>query len=223
MVFCTKCGKENPNGSKFCYNCGANLTQIYTFGEINTATNCSGNENFNYQNTEKPLTNGNKTQKRFKHPLLSIFDAIATISAFILIIEVIGMFIALAILFFIGNLFVYHILEIIIGSMVPFIIIFIISSWISGGLKGRSRRKTMETGIPAKAHIISVNNKEYDHHAGIRTAELTLEVNSKNNASYLAKSTVKAYASDASLIFRPGKTVKVFIDPEDASHVEVEY
>ena len=223
MNFCPECGTKSIAGAEFCYKCGARLTQTGIVGDISTSVNGSENKNFNYQNTEKSLIGSDKPQKMFKHPLLSIFDTIATISAFLTIICLIGIVASLIILFFIGNLFVYHILEIIIGSIVPFIIIFLISSWISGGLKGRLRQKIMETGIPAKARILEVENKEYDYHAGIRTVELTLEVNPKTGVPYQAKSTVKTYASDASLMFHPGKTVKVFIDPEDASQVEVEY
>ena len=225
MVFCTECGKENPNESLYCYNCGTKLTQTDVVGDINTSINCSGNENVNYQNKEyfeKPLIKKDETQKGSKNLLISIIDATNEISLVLFLVSLA-----------VGFLFVYipfigqHLSNIIVNtsaiSCIIFLVIVVVSSAISNRLKRRFRQKIIQTGIPAQAHVIGVDNLEYDHHSGIRTAELTLEVYSKTDTPYKAKSTVKVGVSDASLIFPPGKTVKVFIDPEDASQVEVKY
>ena len=54
MVFCSNCGKENPNEAKFCSNCGIRLTQTNEIRNINRSTNDNLNENINYRYTEKP-------------------------------------------------------------------------------------------------------------------------------------------------------------------------
>lgn len=220
MVFCTECGKENPNESLYCYNCGARLIHDNVVGDINRQTH--DNKNVNYQNGEyfeKPLIKKDETQKGSKHLLISILDAITNISVYLLIMIPIG----IVILFFIDYPLFYSTFGILIGSIFLFIVIGYVSSVISDKLKGRLRQKIMKTGVSAQARILEVRNLEYNHVDGIRTAELLLKVNPYTDASYHAKSTVKVGVSDASLILRPGTTVQVFIDPEDASQVEVKY
>lgn len=222
MVFCTKCGKENPNGSKYCYNCGTKLIHANVVGDINKSTNGNGNENFNYQNTEKSLIRRNEP-KKFKHPIISILDTITDISVYLFIVVPIGIVIIVIFNYFTGKQLFDSTVNIMVISLLLFVAIIYASSVISDRFKGRNRQKIMKTGIPAHAHILKVNNLEYNHVDGIRTAELILEVNSETDAPYQAKSTVKVGVSDAKLIFHQGSIIQVFIDPEDASQVEVKY
>jgi hypothetical protein len=216
MNFCPKCGTKSVTGAEFCYNCGAKLIQDNTVGDINTSINGSGNENFNYQNIEKSVVRMNEP-KKFKHPLISTLDAINNIFLVLLFVSTVILILS----------YIIPLSEIIRYGSGIFVIIFLAiavgSSTISNMLKRRLRQKIIQTGIPAKARVIKVNNLEYSHHQGIRTAKLTLEVDPETDTPYQVKSTVKVGVSDASLIFRPGSTVKVFIDPGDASQVEVEY
>ena len=213
MVFCTECGKENLNGSKFCYNCGARLTQT-DIGDINTS---NGNGNINYQNTENPLINKNKTQKGSKYSFMSILDTITNISIIIFFLALIGT----CIIVFTGLYESYSI--IIYSSFILSLVIIVITSIISDGAKEVNRQKVMNSGIPAQARILKVNNLEYNYVTRRGIAELILEIYPKKGAPYTAKSAVNVEVSDASTVFHLGSTVHVFIDPEDASQVEVKY
>ena len=223
MVFCTKCGKENQKESIYCYNCGANLTQTNLIGEINTATTDGRNKNFNYQNTEKQLAKRDKSSKGSKHPVISILDAITNISVYLFILVPIGIVIMVIFNYFTGKQLFDSIVDTMVISLLLFVALIYVSSVISDRLKSNLKQKIIKTGVPAQARIIEVNNLEYNHVDGIRTAKLILKVYPKTNTPYHAKSTVKVGVSDASLVFRPGTTIQVFIDPEDASQVEVEY
>ncbi len=176
-----------------------------------------GNENFNYQNIEKPLINRYTAQKKSKRSFMSILDTITNISIIIFFLALIGT----CIIVFTGLYESYA--AIIYSSFILSIAIIVISSIISDGAEEVLRQKIMNTGISAQARILDVNNLEYNHVTRRGIAELILEIYPKTGASYNTKSTVNVGVSDASLVFRPGSTVKVFIDPEDASQVEIEY
>ena len=223
MVFCTECGKENPDGSKFCYNCGAKLIHDNVVEDINRQN--YGNENVNYQHTEydKEMLNKINEPKKYKHPLIPLLDTISKLSFYIFTVVSIAIVPLYFLILFIDpqsfNIIVY-------GSLICFVIflvIYVVSSIVSYKLKIRIKQKIRQNGIPAQARILEVENLERDHHDGRRTAELTLEVDPETDTHYRVKSTVNVGVNDAALIYRPGKTVKVLIDPKDASHVEVEY
>jgi uncharacterized membrane protein YvbJ len=52
MVFCTKCGKENPKEAEFCFNCGTEI-----INPIQSTSERMNNDNLNNKDEYKSLGN----------------------------------------------------------------------------------------------------------------------------------------------------------------------
>ena len=127
MNFCPKCGTKSIAGAEFCYKCGTRLIRTDVVGDISTSVNGSGNENINYQNTEEPLAKKkNKSQKKFKHSVISILDAVPKFSLIFFYVSIISLFISF-IMAFIDLQFFYIIIPIVVCALfLSLVLLFIV-------------------------------------------------------------------------------------------------
>lgn len=75
-MYCNKCGSENPQGAKFCRNCGHELKNSEKTVKATVIENDTGEEktNQNY-NTNFKENNESETDRNFDIPLYSDDDS----------------------------------------------------------------------------------------------------------------------------------------------------